>query len=405
MTFERVRLAACLLSAVCAAQCRPPTSNADATPGQDAVASLDAQDDATVTSDVVSADSRYTFPDDAPPVGNPASFDPSVKGPFRAGYRLLSFTYMPIGSSTARTIPVHVWYPTLALTGPRAVYARIVNDPESLRDAPPAPPAHAGGYPVQVYSHGDRGFAGTSHFLMRYFASHGWVSVAPDHIGNTLTEPVVTPRPYALYHLRSQDITAALDGVAGLAATDPLGGGVLQTTSTVLTGHSFGVHTVWTSAGAIFDVNAIRPLCTPANNCTPEDLATFGMNLRENRIVSAIAMAGAINRTLFGSTGHSRVTIPILAMSGSADPVGADVQFASTTTVPMRWIDIRGACHQFFALGACDAIPDVEQERIVGTWALAFARLTVLNDNSTAVMNVLRAMPSQSDRVTLQSRP
>ncbi len=79
--------------------------------------------------------------------------------------------------------PVHVVLAEEVPVVPLALVAVIVQ----LSPAEPTPtgaePEHGAGPltlvdPVQVYSHGDRGFPGTSHFLMRYFASHGWVSVA-----------------------------------------------------------------------------------------------------------------------------------------------------------------------------------------------------------------------------------
>lgn len=390
------------------AQDSAPSDVADATVAMD-VADGAIDDSASPTDTGVS---RYTFPDAIPMVGDPSAIDPRVRGPFRTGYRVLMHTYTPRGSRTPRTIPVHIWYPTWALTGPTVTYQRLVVDRESFRDAPPAPPAHAMGYPVHVFSHGDRGFGGTTAFLSRYFASHGWVTIAPDHVGNTLSD-TPSPRPYALYHLRSQDVSAALDAIDALPMTDPLKQlGALRTMRTVLSGHSFGTHTVWTSAGATFDVERIRPSCTAANACTPEDMTAFGLNYRDARFVAGIPMAGSINRNLFGPTGHESVTtvmsmpraFPMLAMSGTADPVGAEGQFDSTAPMPLTWLDIRGACHQFFAIGACTDIPDADQDRIVGAWALAFARRHVLDDATMHVRSLLDGSAPVSDRVALRSR-
>jgi predicted dienelactone hydrolase len=384
---------------------------ADATDATDATIPMDAMDasaeDSASPQDTGA--SRYTFPDAIPMVGDPSAIDPRVRGPFRTGYRVIMHRYTPRGASAPRTIPVHIWYPTWALTGPAVTYQFIVMDRASFRDAPPAPPAHAMGYPVHVFSHGDRGFGGTTAFLSRYFASHGWVTIAPDHVGNTISD-TPSPRPYALYHLRSQDVSAALDAVDALPMTDPLKQlGALRTARTVLSGHSFGTHTVWSSAGATFDVERIRPNCTAANACTPEDMTAFAMNYRDPRFVAGIPMAGSINRSLFGPMGHESVTammrtFPMLAMSGTADPVGAESQYDTTAPMPLSWIDIRGGCHQFFAIGACSDIPDADQDRIVGAWALAFARRHVLDDGTMAVRTLLDGSAPVSDRVTLRSR-
>ncbi len=412
LNLKLYRIVRVMCFAVVSTNCNTPTPVVDAVSGDAvddrAAPSTDAPSDVvedTVAFDTPnpSVDVPSDVPTDEPPIGDPLSWRPTARGPFNTGYRQIMFTYTPRGAAMPRTIPVHIWYPTRAISGRHPTYARLVMDPESFTDAPLAPSVHPGGYPVQIYSHGDRGFGGTSHFLMRFFASHGWVSAAPDHLGNTLSEPVLDPRPYALYHLRSQDVSAALDALTMLPAADPLAGR-MQTLRTVLTGHSFGTHTVWASAGATFDIDAIRMRCNAQIGCTPADLTVFATSLRDPRFVAAIPMAGSINRSLFGNTGHSTVTIPFLSMSGTADPVGADGQFASTAPIPMKWIDIRGGCHQFFALGYCADIPDTEQDPIVGGWAMAFARRHVLMDNSALVTTLLDGSMPVSDRVTLRQR-
>jgi hypothetical protein len=206
-----------------------------------------------------------------------------------------------------------------------------------------------------------------------------------------------------VHHLRSQDVKATLDLLEMLPQSDPLAGRC-DTTRVLLSGHSFGTHTVWASAGATFDVGMIRPRCTPELRCSDADLTVFQEGLRDPRVVAAVPMAGSIQRTMFGPEGHRSVTIPLLAMSGSDDPVGAEGQFMSTESVPLTWIDVRGGCHQFFALGGCTMIPNDLQVPIVGGWALAFARRHVLRDEGAAVARVLDGTAPVSDRVTVQRR-
>lgn len=353
------------------------------------------------TADVVD-ENRIVVPSDVPAVGDPLAWDVRRRGPFHTGYRLLSLTYTPRGSTTPRTLPVHVWYPTHAIAGPHPVYGRFFRDPEAVTDAPIAPPAHPMGYPLQVYSHGDHGFGGTTHVLMRYFASHGWVTVAPDHIGNTLFD-TPTPRPFNINHLRPQDVRAALEFVASLPASDPLAGRCVVS-RTLLTGHSYGTHTVWSGVGATYDVDAVARRCTMDSTCTADDRAVMRGSLGDPRFVAGIPMAGSISRDLFGADGHRSVMVPILAMSGTADPVGAETQFMTTAPVDLTWIDIQGACHQFFALGGCEAIPDSFQDTIMGAWAMAFARRHVLGDNDATVRAILDGTMSLSDRVSFHRR-
>ena len=313
-------------------------------------------------------------------------------GPFRVGFRSFEHTYQPVGVPEPRTILVNVWYPTEAEPDGFAhpTYGFLIDDPEALVDAPAAAPVHEGGYPVHVHSHGSQGFGGTSAFLMRHFASQGWVCVAPDHTGNTLVDNW-DPRPTAMYFLRSTDITAALDAVGALPSTDPLAAAALD--HVLLSSHSFGVHTAWATAGATFDVAAITTRCDAGElTCTPAELAVFAAGVRDPRVVAAIGMAGALKPEWFGTTGHRSVTIPMMSMSGSEDPVGADVQFAQAADTPaldMIWLDLAGGCHQTFALGWCDTLDGETGFRIVRTYAMAFARRHVLGAESPELEAIL----------------
>lgn len=345
---------------------------------------------------------------DAPPqpidanaaVGDWVAWDPAAPGPFGAGHRTFEHTYTPPGHTEPRTITVHLWYPTLFHDGEGADYLGLFPDPLSVEDAPLAASVHEGGYPVLVHSHGHQGFAGNSAFLMRRFASHGWVAVAPDHTGNTLSDNI-DPRPPWMYYVRSTDLTASLDA-AGALDGDPLSG-MLALDAVAASGHSYGVHTMWASAGATFDVDAFAPACLGDGTCTEAERDAFAAGVGDPRIVAIIPMAGAINRAYFGATGHASVTVPVLSMSGTADPVGADVQFDTTAPLPMTWIDVEGACHQFFGLG-CSGDADGDEDTIVGGFALSFARRHVLGDESAAVTDILDGTRMLSARVHRMAR-
>jgi predicted dienelactone hydrolase len=324
-------------------------------------------------------------------------------GPFGTGYRTLPITYMAAGTGEDRTLDIHVWYPTEATTGEHPTYEVFFDDPISIVDAPLAPPSHPDGYPVHVYSHGNMGFGGASPFLMRYFASHGWVVVAPDHTGNTLSDNV-DPRPPSIYLQRATDVSAVLDWLEGLPSDDPLYKKAM-TERVVLSGHSFGAHTCWASAGASFDMDLVTTQCEassgpfPGGPCSETELAAYAQGVGDARVVGVIPMAGSIDRALFGDQGHTSVTIPVFAMSGTDDPVGAEQQFTSTEGVDMTWIDIEGGCHQAFALGFCDHIADEKVFPIIQTYALAFGRRHVLSDLSNGVVGRLDGSISVADEV------
>lgn len=341
--------------------------------------------------------------DAGPPPTGAQGFDPRERGPFGVGYRTATYTYTPAGAAAPRTLPLHLWYPTWnAPPGPRPNYAGLFRDPESVTDAPPAAPVHPGGYPVVVFSHGHQGFAGNAHFLMRWMAAQGWVAIAPDHVGNTLRD-TPSPLPAAIFHLRARDASAALDALSAAPLRDALAGPI-RTDRALLVGHSAGAHTTWAAAGATYDADAVAARCAGPNPCREGDREAFQMGQRDPRFVAVVPMAGTIRREWFGPTGHRTVAVPVLALSGSDDPVGADTQYTSTEPLPLTWVDIRGGCHQFFGFGGCMNAPDALQGPIAGAWVLAFGRRWVLDDTSPVVEGIVSGSMSVSERVTLRRR-
>lgn len=386
---------ATLSLSACTAPPQPALSLSDAT-----VVSSDVSTDASTDA---STDGLSVMSPDVPAGTDPLGFAVDHPGPFLVGYHHWAVTYTPRGTTTPRTLPLHAWYPTVTPHGAHPRYGLIFVDTDSYTDAPAAPPLSPQGYPVHIYSHGHQGFGPTSHFLMRWMASHGWLAVAPDHVGNTLVD-TPDPLPAAMFHLRSQDISATLDAIATLnTSSTTFLTGRADVSRVILSGHSFGTHTTWASAGATFDLAAVASRCS-INPCTPTDREVFAHGLGDPRIVGIIPMAGSLREEWFGPNGHTTVTMPILAMSGTSDPVGADVQFAHSTGNDLRWINVLGACHQFFALGHCSDIQDSLQGPIVGTYALAFSRAIVLGDNSPTTTALLDGTALPSDRVTFRRR-
>ena len=102
-------------------------------------------------------------------------------------------------------------------------YLDIFPDIHATLDVDPVAPIHPQGYPVIVHSHGWEGHAGNSAFMMRHFASHGWVAVAPDHTGNTLTDNL-DPFPSQFDYLRSFDIRESLNLLERLNQEDMMPG-------------------------------------------------------------------------------------------------------------------------------------------------------------------------------------
>lgn len=330
-------------------------------------------------------------------------------GPFRVGYRTLETAYAPPGGGADRTLVVNVWYPTLDTEGVPPAYLHAFQDPDVLEGATLAPPVEPAGYPVHVYSHGHWGFGGTSSDLMHWFASHGWVAVAPDHAGNTLPEHIDGPLPIAMDYFRPMDISASLDALEALDPADPLAG-KCRTDRVLMSGHSRGTVTTWAAGGAAFDTVSIQAMCDAgafAEPCTPADLAVFAAGLGDARVVAAIPMAGGVAADepgWFGMTGYDAAAKPFMLMSGSADPVGAENVWARVTALDLTWLDFAGGCHQLFGLGGCPELEENEGWRLVDTYALSFARRHVLGDQGARVAAILDGSEVLSPKVGFEHK-
>ncbi len=319
-------------------------------------------------------------------------------GPYNTGYRTIEHTY-EVSPGESRQILVNIWYPTEEIEGTSARYLGVIRDSDSFADASLAQsPWSDGRFPVQVYSHGDQGFGGTAAQLMRHFASHGWVSIAPDHTGNTLDNNL-DPRPPAMRIWRSLDISASIDAASQLTGEFE---GVLRTDQVFMSGHSFGGFTVWASAGASFDSGAVSTQCQldAMPLCTPEEVGIFESGVVDSRLVAAMTIAGNYREAWFGNDGFETVDIPVFALSGTADPRGHAEEFELIDGVDLTWVDVEGACHESFTFGGgCTTIETEEAFTIVDAYALAMARHYVLSDESLEVLNLLSGETFPNEKV------
>jgi predicted dienelactone hydrolase len=318
------------------------------------------------------------------------------------GHRTLTTSYQPPGGLPARTLTVHLWYPTLDTEGEPVKYL-IFPDKEAIENASLAPPVEATGYPVHVHSHGMWGFAGNSAGVMRWFASHGWIAAAPDHAGNTLPEQTSAGIPLRLYYLRPLDIRATLDALETLPPADPLAGKA-RTARVSMSGHSFGSHSTWAILGARYDVNEVQAQCDKGERfsepCQASDLQAVTGDLGDPRVVAAVPMAGA-PLSWFGASLGS-VKKPVQQQSAAGDPVGADKLWEQTDLPGFTWVEFAGGCHQLFGLGGCPDYEDEEGFRLVSVLSLALARRHVLDDGQVTTNDLLNGKRSLSDKISFR---
>jgi predicted dienelactone hydrolase len=348
---------------------------------------------------------------DGGPAVDPLSWTVKTPGPYACGHRTLETTYAQPGGLPARTIPIHVWYPSNEAKGEHPVYRNVFPDPHAWEDVPLAPPPWPSGkLPVLVHSHGYKGFAGNSARLMCHLASHGWLAVAPEHVGNTIGDTPDT-LPLAIYFQRPLDVRAALDFVAQPPKGDPLEG-LADLTHVGMSGHSFGTYTAWAVAGAGFDATVIKTECDDGTvaDCTDAQRAVFTTDLSEKRAAVVVPMAGGTD-DFFGVAGYDSARVPVLLMSGSLNPVGADTLFAATKGVDLTWVDVTGGCHQLFGLGnsalgdpGCAVLPDEEGFALVNPWVLAYLRYHVLADRGAEVSGIVEGSVKYSPLVQVEHK-
>ena len=201
-------------------------------------------------------------------------------GPASVGVLTTSLT----DSARGRTLPIEVWYPIASSDSPSAVIdfetetdrrselsalldaapgACVAKTTASSRDADAA----AGGYPLVLYSHCYTCTRWSAHAVVERLASHGFIVVAPDHIGDTLFDRLdgtQSPLNNALVDVREADIRFLLDRVL---AGEVLPDGVTANASQLgMLGHSIGSVTAGRVAQNDSRIAAVIGLAAPMEN-------------------------------------------------------------------------------------------------------------------------------------------
>jgi len=330
-------------------------------------------------------------------------------GPFAVGHRLLETRYDDPARSTV-TLPVDVWYPTDDTDGEPAVYFNIVEDEYAFSGASLAASVYDAGHPVLIFSHGSNLYGGSSSYLMRHFASHGWIVAAPTHVGNTMTEfgdgecesDIASCRSLEVWYQRPQNTMAALDALAegadfaGLAHTDDV----------VIAGFSYGGYDNWARAGAVIERSTIEAACEAGafdGGCIERGIDALAMDFSDDRIRAVIPIAGA-HEFPFGETGREDLTVPVMQMSGTEDHDNPQWVWDNSSGTQLHWVSIENGCHQMFSLGGC---PDIEAEEgfdMIEAYTFAFARHHLLGDEGEETMGLLDGTLQPWSTVSVERR-
>jgi predicted dienelactone hydrolase len=262
--------------------------------------------------------------DDGPP---PDPSAPDAFGPYAIGVTTLESQ----PDATGRVLPVEVWYParTAGKDGdPYELFigtlklAEIDSPNGAVRNA--ALDARGAPYPTILFSHGNGGVRAQSFYLTEYLASHGFVVVAPDHVGNTMAEIVNSSKaipPAEVARLRPGDLSLALDTALGASKTQP----AIDPDRIGAAGHSFGGYTVFRIAGASMDIDAVSASCVGSSSlfCDGWDQITqpFPPSALDPRVKAIVAQApgGAQVIQTPGHPGFAEVAVPAMVQGGTTD--------------------------------------------------------------------------------------
>lgn len=230
-------------------------------------------------------------------------------------------------------------------------------------------------HPVVIFSHG---FALNPEWysdLTEHYASHGFLVLAPEH-----TEADWFETPRASFD-RPRDITLTLDFAESLNAPGGLWAGRADMEKVAVVGHSYGGYTALAAAGAQLDLAPFQQKCGALHEEAPEhflcapfagqemhmagfaglDEVPEGLwpSLGDDRVRAAVPIAG--DAYLFGEQGMSSVTVPVMAMGGTADfgtPWGwgpePAYQFSSGETRVL--VGFQGGSH-FLPANRCETMP------------------------------------------------
>jgi predicted dienelactone hydrolase len=227
------------------------------------------------------------------------TFDPSAPGTATVQKQTLTFS----DKARNRTIPVDI-YSSQTAQGPLVVIAP--------------------GFEA------NRSFLG---YLARHLASHGFTVAALEHPslanrGIPISFKLDQLVPATEFVDRPKDISFVLDELARLDRESGSLQGKLKTQQVTLIGHSLGGYEALALAGAELNLDDLRSFCQSSNllqrvpadwlQCAATGLPNRQLNLRDQRIVQAIALNPAIGQ-IFGKSGLTKVATPTLILTSTED--------------------------------------------------------------------------------------
>jgi predicted dienelactone hydrolase len=320
-------------------------------------------------------------------LARPASLDDDEApyagpGPHRVGIRNLVINddmpleitvWYPASKLSARQSAITYPYQVKMFTSRRAI-ALATFQGQAIRTA--AFDLSAAPYPLVLLSPGFAIGVTTYAWLAEHLASHGLVVIAPEHDEqldpSTLWRSTINrPRAIAAVLSYIDKQTGSGGKLQGLTNLDNVG----------VVGHSYGGYTALAAAGARLDTAGLERTCETARRSDDpvvflcdalephlRDMAASAglVAIPENlwpdwsdpRVDAAVSMAG--DAIVFGRAGLAEITVPVMAMGGTADSDspfrwGTQLTYQHVSSPRRVEIALDDGDHFVFT-GPCDAV-------------------------------------------------
>jgi predicted dienelactone hydrolase len=237
-------------------------------------------------------------------------------GPFNSGTMDLVFT-----SSRGHDITIQVWYPTKEESGEKVIYNNVLPG-FALDDSSPDCSETR---PVTVYSHGFPSIRWGSAFLMEHLATHGYISIAPDHKFGTLLDANPNKLGEILLNM-PVDMKESFDWLVNQnQANNEFNGCINPDDGYVAIGQSTGGYASMMVSGAEIYVSDLISGCDIGNpiHCNAIDyisennLDSEKINFSDNRVRATILLSPWNGSVL--DSGISNVGVPTLVLTGLVD--------------------------------------------------------------------------------------
>ncbi|MBD2299839.1 alpha/beta hydrolase [Nostoc sp. FACHB-190] len=245
--------------------------------------------------------------------------------------------------------------------------------------------------PVIFISHGLGSDRTSFAYLAEHLASYGFVVAVPEHPGSNskqlqallsgTADRVTNPREFID---RPLDIKFLLDELTRLSKNNPKFQGRLNLEQVGVIGQSFGGYTALALVGAEINFKKLNSDCPALEDtlnvslllqCLAVNLPHTEYNLSDSRIKAAIAI-NPVDSSIFGQASLSKIKIPLMIVSGSADTVAPalpeQIQPFTWLTTPNKYLAlINGGTHFSTISESSNAVVPVPTAIIGSSPALA----------------------------------